>query len=171
MLCKQHKLYGIKNYHLFSKYSDFLIPFSGNKIAFQLTFLSVNLDDHSSDFLVHFLIHIITVSVHPKCCAVLSLVAQLCLTLCDSMDCNLSGSSVHGILQARILEWVAMPSSRVSSQPKSPALQADSLQSEPPGKPYSSQAVSLIMSYQLQPPTAEKSLNMVRPLNEIGLSC
>ena len=34
------------------------------------------------------------------------------------MDCNLPGSSVHGILQARILEWVAMPSSRGSSQPR-----------------------------------------------------
>ena len=41
-----------------------------------------------------------------------------CLTLYDSMDCSLPGSSVHGILQARILEWVAMPSSRGSSQPK-----------------------------------------------------
>ena len=40
-----------------------------------------------------------------------------------------------GTLQARILEWVATPSSRVSSQPRSPALQADSLPSEPPGKP------------------------------------
>ena len=34
------------------------------------------------------------------------LVVQLCLTLCDSMDCSLPGSSVHGILQARILEWL-----------------------------------------------------------------
>ena len=33
---------------------------------------------------------------------------QLCLTLCDPMDCTLLGSSVHGILQARILEWVAL---------------------------------------------------------------
>ena len=40
------------------------------------------------------------------------LVAQLCLTLCDPMDCGLPGSSVHGVLQARILEWVAIPSSR-----------------------------------------------------------
>ena len=40
---------------------------------------------------------------------------QLCLTLCDSMDHSLPGSSVHGILQARILEWVFMPSSRESS--------------------------------------------------------
>ena len=43
---------------------------------------------------------------------------QLCLTVCDPMDCNLLGSSVHGILQERILEWVAMPSSRGSSQPR-----------------------------------------------------
>ena len=54
-----------------------------------------------------------------------------CPTLCDPMDCNLPGSSDHGILQARRLEWVAMPSSRGSSrsrkQPTSPALQADSL--------------------------------------------
>ena len=39
-------------------------------------------------------------------------VAQLCPTLCDSMDCSLPGSSAHGILQARILEWVAIPFSR-----------------------------------------------------------
>ena len=43
---------------------------------------------------------------------------QLCLTLCDPMDCRLPDSSVRGILQARILEWVAMPSSRGSSQPR-----------------------------------------------------
>ena len=44
------------------------------------------------------------------------LVAQSCLTLCDSMDCSLLGSSVHGILQASILKWVAMPFSRGSSR-------------------------------------------------------
>ena len=42
---------------------------------------------------------------------------QLCPTLCDPMDCSLPGSSVHGILQARILEWFDMPSSRGSSWP------------------------------------------------------
>ena len=42
----------------------------------------------------------------------------ICLTLCDPMDCSLPGSSVHGILQARTLEWVALPSSRGSSQPR-----------------------------------------------------
>ena len=40
---------------------------------------------------------------------------QSCSALCDPMDCSLPGSSVHGILQARILEWAAMPSSRRSS--------------------------------------------------------
>ena len=40
---------------------------------------------------------------------------QSCLTLCDPMDCSPPGSSVHGILQARIFEWVAMPFSRGSS--------------------------------------------------------
>ena len=41
--------------------------------------------------------------------------AWLCLSLCDPMDCNLPGSSVHGIVQARTLEWVAISSSRGSS--------------------------------------------------------
>ena len=60
-------------------------------------------------------------------------VAQSRPTLCDSGDCSPPGSSVHGMLQARILEWVAMPSSRGASRPRdklmslmSPALQADS---------------------------------------------
>ena len=43
------------------------------------------------------------------------LVTQLCLTLCSHMDCSLPGSSFHGILQVRILEWVAIPISSVSS--------------------------------------------------------
>ena len=60
-------------------------------------------------------------------------VIQLCLTLCDPMD-----YTVHGILKARILEWVAFPFCRESSQPgiepRSPALQVDSLPAEPQGK-------------------------------------
>ena len=43
---------------------------------------------------------------------------QLCPTLCNPMDCSLSGSSLYGILQARILEWAATPSSRGSSRPR-----------------------------------------------------
>ena len=45
-------------------------------------------------------------------------ITQSCLTLCDPMDYSLPGSSVHGILQARILEWVAVTFSRGSSQPR-----------------------------------------------------
>ena len=43
---------------------------------------------------------------------------QSCLTLCDPMDCSLPGSSIHGIFQARILEWVAISFSRRSSRPR-----------------------------------------------------
>ena len=46
------------------------------------------------------------------------LVIQSGPTLCDFMDCSQPGSSVHGILQARILEWIAISFSRGSSQPK-----------------------------------------------------
>ena len=53
-----------------------------------------------------------------KQCVCDVLVAQLCPTLCDSVDCRPPGFSVHGILQARILEWVAVPPSRGSSQPR-----------------------------------------------------
>ena len=62
-------------------------------------------------------------------------VAQSCPTLCDPTD-----YTVHGILQARILEWVAFPSPRdlpnPGIEPRSPALQADSLPAEPQGKPF-----------------------------------
>ena len=64
---------------------------------------------------------------------------QSCPTLCDPIGCSLPGSSVLEILQARILQWVAIAFSRASPdpgiEPRSPALQADALTSEPPGKP------------------------------------
>ena len=62
-------------------------------------------------------------------------------TLCDPKDCSLPGSSVHGILQARILTWMAMPSSKGSSRPRDPTCiscflhwWAGSLPLVPPGK-------------------------------------
>jgi len=57
------------------------------------------------------------------------IVAQSCLTLCNSMDCNLPSSSVHGILQARKLEYFIIQRIFLTqgSKPQSPALQADSL--------------------------------------------
>ena len=46
-------------------------------------------------------------------------VTQLCLTLCNPIDCSLPGSSVHGIFQARVLEWLVFSFSRGSAQPRS----------------------------------------------------
>ena len=47
---------------------------------------------------------------------------SVCLTLCNPMDYSLPGSSVHGVLQARILEWLAVPFSKGSSQPRDQTL-------------------------------------------------
>ena len=60
------------------------------------------------------LVHIPSI---PRAC-MHAMLLQSCLTLCDPMDCSLPDSSVHGSLQARILEWVAMPFSRGSSWPR-----------------------------------------------------
>ena len=71
--------------------------------------------------------------VHAYVCVHANL-PQLCPTLCDIMACSPPGSSVHGILQARILEWVAMPPPAdlpdpgiEPVSPATPALQVDSL--------------------------------------------
>ena len=73
------------------------------------------------------------------CVYVCVLVIQSFLTLWNPMDCSPTVSSVHGILQARLLEWDASSFSRGSSRPRiepgSPTLQADCLPYEPPGKP------------------------------------
>ena len=62
--------------------------------------------------------------------------AQSCLTLCNPMDYSPPASSVHGILQAGILEWPFLSPGDLPNpgiEPRSPTLQADSLPSEPPG--------------------------------------
>ena len=82
-------------------------------------------------------------------------VAGWCPTLFDPM-----GYTVHGILQARVLTWVAIPFSRGSSKPRSPVLQADSLPAEPPGKPKNTGVGSLSFSSRY-----------CRPKNQTGLSC
>ena len=87
---------------------------------------------------------------------------QSCLTLCDPMDCNSPGSSVHGILQARILEWVAMPSSRGLSNYREQTRVSwhwlvGSLPLVPPGKtftiyhlPFAFKSLSLLSAVQLR---------------------
>ena len=85
-------------------------------------------------------------------------ISQSCLILCGPVDCSLPGSSVHGILQARILEWVPSPGDLPDPgiKPRSPALQADALPSEPPPmRPYEA----------LTPPGGESS-----PSGSLGLS-
>ena len=75
---------------------------------------------------------------------------QSCPTLSDPMDCSLPGFSVHGILQARILEWVAMPSFRASSLLRDRTRisyvscigQAGNLLLAPPGKPLNPRLLS-----------------------------
>ena len=66
-------------------------------------------------------------------------VAQSCPTLCDPVDCSPPGSSIHVILQARILGGLPFPSQGdrpdPGIEPRSPASQAEALLSEPPGKP------------------------------------
>jgi len=76
-----------------------LLSFLPSNLYFPILWLDPSSSDHSLDL------------IHSFC-------AQPCPTLCDPMDCSPPGSSVHGILQARTLEWVAISSSRGSSQPR-----------------------------------------------------
>ena len=70
------------------------------------------------------------------CCCLLT---KLCLSLCNPMGCSLPDSSVHGISQARILEWISIPFSRdlpdPGIEPASPALAGRFFTTEPPRKP------------------------------------
>ena len=68
------------------------------------------------------------------CVCVCERETQLCLTLCNPMDCSPPGFSVHGIPQGRILEWVARDLPDPGIESRFPALQVGSLPSEPPGK-------------------------------------
>ena len=78
-------------------------------------------------------------------------IAQLCPALCDPM-----AYIVHGILQARIMEWVDFPFSKGSShpgiEPRSPSLQTDSLPAEPQGKPKNTGVGSLFLLQGIFPP-------------------
>ena len=77
-------------------------------------------------------------NIYRLCAGVHAKLLHSCPTLCGPMDCSLPGSSAHGILQARMLVWVAMPSSRGSSQPRDLTQVfciAAQIFSELPGKP------------------------------------
>ena len=80
------------------------------------------------------------------CVCVCVLVAQICPTLWNPIDCSLPGSSVHEILQARILDWIVIPSSRWSSQPRdwtwASCIAGRSITVWAPGKPQKGHALS-----------------------------
>ena len=89
--------------------------------SFEVVFLAkwpqvslCSLSRNSVNLVILPLLTFVTTTSTPGCC----LVAQSGPTLCDPMDYSLLDSSVHGISQARILEWVAMPFSRASSRPR-----------------------------------------------------
>ena len=89
---------------------------------------------HSINEVINFLQALVVTVIVTLC-----LVAQLCPTLCDPRDCSPQAPLSVGLLQARILEWVAMLSSRAlpnpGIKPRFPVLQVDSLPAELPGMP------------------------------------
>ena len=114
----------------------------------------------------------------PNLWVCLVVIAQSYPTLCNPTDCSLQGSSVHGILQARIPEWVASPFSRGSAlpgtEPGSPTLQPDSLLSEPPGKPYESLIVINqldVMRYIASPLPAIFPTEILTRFSSVQFSC
>ena len=96
-------------------------------------------------------------------------VTQLCLTLCYLRDCHPPGSSVRGIFQTRILEWVAFPSPGDLPdpwiEPRSPALQASSLPSDPQEGSYILTLISVSL-----PPTTQTQATSVT-LNYYPFAC
>ena len=84
-------------------------PGEGKGCPFQYSGLENSMDYIELDTTCHFTLVILDIRPGPG--------AQSCPTLCNPMDWSLPGSSVHGTLQASILEWVASPFSRGSSQP------------------------------------------------------
>ena len=92
-------------------------------------------------------------------------VTQSCPTLCNPM-----GYTLHGILQARIPEWIAVPFSRGSSQPRSPTLQADSLLAESQGKPRNTEmgSLSLLQQIFLTQESNRGLLHCIQILNQLS---
>ena len=106
------------------------------------------------------------------CACVCAKSLQLCPTLCDPTDCSPPGSSVHGILQARILEWTGLPYPLPEdlpdpgikpTSPASPILQANSLPLAPPGKPFLASESLIKFCLNLQPAQAEICFSLCPP--------
>ena len=97
-----------------------------------------------------------------------------CVQLWDPRNWSPPGSSVHGILQARILEWVAMPSSRASSRPRDQTCicvlhwQVGSLPLAPPGKPKNTRLVAISFSRGSSPPRDGTQVSCASPALQAG---
>ena len=105
--------YVMPNYLINSCFCLYVISFQNIKMACHTWFSNT----HQGPVLVS-LACCLSRLMDLKCSTGCVLVSQSCLTLCNPMDCSSPGSSVHGILQANILEWVAIPFFRGSSQPR-----------------------------------------------------
>ena len=125
----------VKTYHLYN-IRLFIVYYSQQWDLYFVFLLISSLLFHLKEVSLTFLLEPV--------CAVLCLVIQLCVTLCNLKDCSLPGTSVFEDSPGKNTEWVAMPSSSESSQPRSlqprieprsSTLQAASLPSEPSGKP------------------------------------
>ena len=104
-------------------------------------------------------------------------VAQSCPTLCDPTDCSLPGSSIHGMFQAKVLEWTAIASPQdlpnPGIKPRSPALQADALPSEPRGKSLYNMN-SIVFTSQchcVSKRPIDLSISQVKVVNKASVSC
>ena len=75
-------------------------------------------------------------TLNPGCASLLLLSCSVLSDSCDPMDCSLPGSSVHGVFQARILEWVVISFSDPRIKPMSPTLAGGFFTTELPGKPH-----------------------------------
>ena len=112
----------LKKTNVYSSYKIFIcififFPFGASSNFFSFKFLK---NIHLEYILIFCLItrNYVSKSFGKKCV----LVAQSCPTLCDPMDCSPPGFSVHGIFQARILEWIAISFSKGTSQPRDQTL-------------------------------------------------
>ena len=117
-----------RNVHWGSRYRSFLkklnIELPSDPAISLLDIYTKELKIGNSKIYPHFQVHAAFFTI-ANTCESESEVAQSCPTLCDPMDCSPPGSSVHGILQARILEWIAISFSRGSymcKQPKCPVM-------------------------------------------------
>ena len=140
MLMKNYmnKVRGVEFYHWVFNYLCWKQIWM-SKTCYLLQTLILPLKHHSSSFLESLLDF--PFENYP-CGWVHAQLLQSCPTLCDPIGCSLPGSSVHGILQARVLKWVAIPSSKGSSEPRDwicisciSCTVVDSLPNELPGKP------------------------------------